>query len=713
MNQYYTGSPMDKDRNLAISDTGLGRFPPMDVQYRALVEENELLRREIQVARKAGEITANLVVKQFEETEKILHRFQVANSQRKAVLNSAAQISIIATNREGLITVFNTGAENLLGYRSEEIIGKKTPEIFHLASELDAVSQKLGFRNGQDIQWLDVLFKYAIRGRLDKLDLTYIRKDGTQFPVEMTINGLVGPEGDINGVLCIAMDIAKKKRSEKALMESERKYRLLIRNLPNCVYKGYLDGSIDFFDNKIEQITGYSKEEFLSRRKTLYDLVYAEDLQYAKEKLKQALRTDNSYIREYRFLSKNGDIIWVQDGGQIIYGENGEIEFISGAFLDITERKLAETGLHESEEKYRSIFNSGPNPIFVLDRASLEILDANPMAEETYCYVKEEMRGKSFSLLGPVDDLSQRLTEFDQAEWPEACEVGSKVQHYKKGNIPFYVRVMTCPTRYKNRHAIILATTDLTEMLEKEAHLQQASKMTTLGEMSAGIAHEVNQPLNVIKMGSDFLTMMVEDRKTIVEKDLVEVAHQISGQVDRAVEIINRLREFGRKPDDAKKMVDLNRAVKMVYGIANQQLVLQNIRLILDLAENLPLILAHNTRIEQVIFNLVTNARDAINQKRETGFAAEDHTITIRSFTENEWTSMVITDTGIGIPANIRNKVFEPFFTTKEIGRGMGLGLSITYGIVRDYKGQIEIQSEEGVGSSIRLRFPASSHSKD
>ena len=206
-------------------------------------------------------------------------------------------------------------------------------------------------------------------------------------------------------------------------------------------------------------------------------------------------------------------------------------------------------------------------------------------------------------MLGPVDDLSQRLAEFDQAEWPEACEVGSKVQHYKKGDIPFYVRVMTCPIRYKNRHAIILATTDLTEMLEKEAQLQQASKMTTLGEMSAGIAHEVNQPLNVIKMGSDFLTMMVENRKTIAEKDLVKVAHQISGQVDRAVEII-----------------------------------------------------------EQVIFNLVTNTRDAINQKRETGFAAEDHAITIRSFTENEWTSMVITDTGIGIPADIRDKIFEPFF---------------------------------------------------
>ena len=706
MNQYTTNLRNGKGANLAMTHPQPADFAAADGLYRALIEENELLRKEIQVARKAGEITASLVVRQFEETEKILQRFQVANAQRKAVLNSAAQISIIATNKEGLITVFNTGAENLLGYRSEEIIGKKTPEIFHLDTELEAVSQKLNFGYGQKIQWLDVLFEYAMRGRLDKLELTYVRKDRSQFPVEMTINGLVGPEGDISGVLCIAMDIAVKKHSEKALRESERKYRLLIRNLPNFVYRGHLDGSIDFFDDKIELITGYSKEEFLSRRKTWYDLVYPEDLQYAKEKFKQALQTDNSYIREYRFLSKSGDIIWVQDGGQIIYGENGEIEFISGAFLDITERKLAEKAVQESEEKYRSIFNSGPNPIFVLDRTTLEILDANPMAEETYGYSKEEMRGRSFSFLGPAEEIKARLTEFDQDSWPEACVVGSKVQHYRKRNVPFYARVTACPIRYKNSDAVILATTDLTEMLEKEAQLLQASKMTTLGEMSAGIAHELNQPLNAIKMGSDYLTMMVEDRQKIAEKNLVEVAQQISGQVDRAVEIINRLREFGRKPDFVKKRVDLNRAVRVIHGIVNQQLVLQNIKLNLDLAENLPPILAHNTRIEQVIFNLVSNAQDAINQKREAGSAAEAHAITIRSFTADDSAALVVTDTGTGIPADLRDKVFEPFFTTKEVGRGMGLGLSITYGIVKDYNGRIEIQSEEGVGSSIRLTFP-------
>jgi PAS domain S-box-containing protein len=681
-------------------------FETTDYRYQALVEENVLLRKEIQVARHAADITANLVVKQFEETEKILHRFQVANAQRKAVLNSATQIAIIATNKEGIITVFNTGAENLLGYSAEEIIGKHTPEIFHLKSELVLMGQKLSSPSGQRTKRLDVFFEYAIRGRLEKFDFTFVRKDRSEFPVEMTINALREPDGEVSGLLCIAMDIAEKKRSERALMESERKYRLLIRNLPNCVYRGYIDGCIDFFDDKIEQITGFSKEEFLSRKKNWYSLVYEEDLEYAKEKFKQALRTDKSYIREYRFLSKSGEIIWVQDGGQIIYGENGEVEFIIGAFLDITERKLSEKALHESEEKYRSIFNSGPNPTFVLDRRTLEILDANPIAEESYGYLKEELIGRSFSLLGPVDDLTGRLFESGQEDWTKACVVSSKVRHYKKGHLAFFVRVTACPIRYKNRDAIILATADITEMLEKDAQLLQASKMTTLGEMSAGIAHELNQPLNVIKMGSEYLKMMIANRKNISETNLTEVTNQISAQVDRASDIINRLREFGRKSDFAKEKVDLNKAVRIIYGIVHQQLSLQNIKVNIELEDKLPQILAHNTRIEQVIFNLITNARDAILQKKNAGFQSDAHAVTVRTFAEKDRVTVTVSDTGIGIPTNIRSKVFEPFFTTKEVGRGMGLGLSITYGIVRDYGGEIEIQSEEGAGTTIRLTFP-------
>jgi histidine kinase len=334
------------------------------------------------------------------------------------------------------------------------------------------------------------------------------------------------------------------------------------------------------------------------------------------------------------------------------------------------------------------------------------ILDANPMAEETYGYSKEDLIGRSFKDLGPVDDVLQGLADFDNYDWPKACVIGSKVQHYQKSKKPFYVRVTACPISYKDRKAIILATTDITEMLEKEAQLLQADKMTMLGEMSAGVAHELNQPLNAIKMGNEYLKMMVEQGNSIPEKDLLAVASQVSEQVDRASEIINRLREFGHKPGFAKEKVDVNKPIQMVAGMVKQQLGLQNIQMDVYLEENLPHIWGHNNSIEQVILNLVTNARDAINEKKDARLDSGYDVIIIRSFRENDRVAVSVSDTGAGIPEADKIRIFEPFFTTKEVGKGMGLGLSITYGIVKDYGGEIKLYSDEGTGTTFKLTFP-------
>jgi histidine kinase len=234
----------------------------------------------------------------------------------------------------------------------------------------------------------------------------------------------------------------------------------------------------------------------------------------------------------------------------------------------------------------------------------------------------------------------------------------------------------------------------------------QASKMTTLGEMSAGIAHELNQPLNAIKMGSEYLKMMVESQKMIPEENLVEVSDRINEQVDRASEIIDHLREFGHKPDFAKEKVDINQAVRVTHGIVAQQMRLQNIRVTLDLENNLPPILARNTRIEQVIFNLLTNALDALIQGEKTQSAVDKPAIIVRSFLENGRVTLTVSDNGAGIAKEALDKVFEPFFTTKEVGSGMGLGLSITYGTVKDYNGVIDIQSAEGEGTTVKMQFP-------
>jgi PAS domain S-box-containing protein len=669
------------------------------------VQENELLKEEIRVSRESAEITAALVVKQFEETERVLRRFQVANAQRKAVLDSAAHLAIMATEQTGTITVFNKGAENLLGYHASEVIGQMTPVVFHSPRELKSRAKSLRLRLAQDFDAVDLFFHYAQQETDDTQEWTYVHKNGTHFPVNLSIDPLRDVEGAISGFLCIAADITEKKRSERALKESERNYRLLMDNIPNIVFKGYSDGAIDFFDDKIEALTGYSREEFASRKIKWPELVYEDDRAGRYEQFVRALKADHQYIREYRIRRKDGAIVWVQASSQIVYDADGKIDFITGAMLDITKRKTAEAALHDSEEKYRSLFDSGPNPIFVLDSENLNIIDVNPAAIDSYGYSKEEMLGQPFSRLGEFEIQAQDLDPLAASAWPNGCFIDQKARHHKKDGTPFYLRVKACPIKYKDEPALILAATDITEAIEKDAQLFQATKMQTLGEMSAGMAHELTQPLNAIKIGNDFIRRMIEQGKQPTAEDLDRVALEVTNQVRRATDIINRLREFGRKPDFQQEPVDLNAVITSVLKIIGQQLLLINIHVDVDLDPLLPKILANFNRMEQVLFNLVSNARDAIEQLAGDAASAQTCTITVRTFTDAQDVVCTVADTGVGISIDDKDKIFEPFYTTKEVGKGMGLGLSIVYGIVRDYGGTIEAGPGDDCGTCMTLRF--------
>ena len=388
-------------------------------------------------------------------------------------------------------------------------------------------------------------------------------------------------------------------------------------------------------------------------------------------------------------------------------GVKDEVRQLSRSFINMTNRiKESQAKLKESDNKYRSLFTSGPNPIFVLDRTTLKILSANPSAEEVYGYTKEELVGRPFTDLGPFELDENKLTEFSAQHAGKVSIISSKVQYFKKGRQAFYVNVHACPAPYEDKDALIVATTDISEMVEKDSQLIQASKMTTLGEMSAGIAHELNQPLNAIKMGSEFLEMMIEKEERIPERELFQIVREVSSQVDRAEGIIRRLRDFGRKTDFTKEKLFINDPIKSVLDIIGRQLRLQNIDVQLQLTANLPPILAHHNRIEQVIFNLLTNARDAINLKEESGHRNNQRNILIKSFTEDNQVVVTVSDTGIGIDPAVKAQIFEAFFTTKKMGEGMGLGLSITSGIVEDYGGKINIDSKEGQGTTFYLSFP-------
>jgi PAS domain S-box-containing protein len=388
-----------------------------------------------------------------------------------------------------------------------------------------------------------------------------------------------------------------------------------------------------------------------------------------------------------------------------------EIGILASSFDQMTQRlQGSEQELKASEEKYRSLFDNDPNPIFVFDRSTFQIIDANIRATEKYGYSKEELLQMSFRDLGDPEDA-----EKIRASVVEACIFLPKVRHRKKDGSRMHVDIHSCPRVHLGEDVIIANIADISDSIQAEAQLIQASKMATLGEMSAGVAHELNQPLNAIRIGSDLIKKMV-DRGERLEPDLAgKVSREISAQVERAANIINHLREFGRKSEsDELEKVNINKPIRDVFTVLGQQLKLRQIKVNLDLDENLPPVYGVNNRLEQVFINLVMNARDAIEEMLEKSYEKErEGLLTIRTYQEKGRVVAVVRDNGIGMPERVKEKVFEPFFTTKDLGRGTGLGLSISYGIIKDYEGTIEVESMPGSGTIFKISLPGLATEED
>jgi PAS domain S-box-containing protein len=397
---------------------------------------------------------------------------------------------------------------------------------------------------------------------------------------------------------------------------------------------------------------------------------------------------------------------WIEEEDES-EGEDEISQLTSSFNRMLVHLKASEARLRESEEKYRFIFDHAPTPIFVIDAEDMRILDVNARAEEEYQYTREELLNMSFADLGLDRDRERTATRLQQLYSTEVTLL-PVMQHRRRDESIFMVNYQTCLSSYRNRPAVIAAVWDVTERLEKHARLIQAGKMATLGEMATGIAHELNQPLNVVKLGCDYLNKKLKACHYVSIEELGQVTAELGGSVERASRIINHLRQFGRKADNTMMPLDINMPIRNVFNLLGSQLEAQEIEWHLDLADDLPQILGDSIRLEQVFVNLILNAKDAI-LKHKKSFPDEitEKTVTIRTLMEDERLVVTVADTGSGVPESIRNKIFEPFFTTKKTGEGTGLGLSISYGIIKEHNGTIEIIAEQKQGATFRLTFPA------
>lgn len=401
-------------------------------------------------------------------------------------------------------------------------------------------------------------------------------------------------------------------------------------------------------------------------------------------------------------VKKDGNLShWVVNTSPIRDAE-GNIAYVMETSLDTTKMKLLEDEIRRSEKKYRDIFNQIPNPVFVLDKSDLTVLDCNEMVTAVYGFQKSDLVRSSFLNLFEDAEREQVARELMSSD-----DVTHTRQKTKDGRTIF-VNLRISPSDYLGRGTFLVTASDVTKRLLAEQHLIQASKMATLGEMATGIAHELNQPLSVIKTASSFMAKKVKKGEPISEDILKTMAEEIDSHVDRASRIINHLREFGRKSEVKREKVMVNEALEKALDIFSQQLKLRDIEVEKDLDAELPFILANSNRLEQVFINLLINARDAIEERVEkAGETGATKKIFLKTGVVNGKVVVQVRDTGSGIPKHILEKVFEPFFTTKTVGKGTGLGLSISYGIVQDYEGTIEVETRENEGSTFILSFPA------
>jgi histidine kinase len=393
-----------------------------------------------------------------------------------------------------------------------------------------------------------------------------------------------------------------------------------------------------------------------------------------------------------------------------IKNTEGKIVAVLEMSLDITERKALEEKLETSERKYHEIFNHIPNPVFVLDYDSLEILDCNKSVTVVYDLTRQDILGRSFLDLFLPEERSQYA-----ANIRTASEL-NQIKHLHKNQNRLVVNIRISPGEYPGRKVLLVTTSDITKRLETEQNLIQASKMATLGEMATGIAHELNQPLSVIKTASSFFIKKLDRRQTIEESTLGSMLKKIDANVDRATRIIAHMRQFARKSDLKLERVQLNDILQRAFEIFSQQLKLRSIEVAWETDPDLPKIDADPGRLEQVFINLLINARDAIEDRwgvAEAGLG--EKRIILATRLAEQAVVCEVCDTGTGIPANMAEKIFEPFFTTKQAGKGTGLGLSISYGIVQDCRGSIKVKPHASGGACFLLEFPLpeKAHGKD
>lgn len=483
----------------------------------------------------------------------------------------------------------------------------------------------------------------------------------------------------------IALGIARK-RSEFALNSSEGRYRAVVENLREVVFQMDEFGHWTFLNPAWAAATGFAVPDSL---KTFFlDYIHHDDRAQNRHIFLELIEHKIDYCRyETRLLTKDGKVLWMEVFAQRKQDAEGRVTGLSGSLNNVTEHKLSEGQV----QKLAAFPRVNPNP--VLEFAT----------DGRVSYFNDAARLLAASL--GQDDLTAILPPGAGGIAQACLNTG---QNHLREQIIIAGRTLTWsffPVVFSQ--VVHCYGSDVTEVVSLEAQFRHAQKLESIGQLAAGVAHDFNNILTVIQGYADLLLTRCQQ-----ETALTGPLKQISDATRRASSLTRQLLTFSRKQVIQMRIISLNTVLGNLSSILSR-LLGEDIALVDSFAGELPSIQADAGMIEQVVMNLVVNARDAMpkgGQLRmatslvEVDFAHIQRQVSAR---QGLFVCLEIADTGCGMSADTLSRIFEPFFSTKEVGKGTGLGLATVYGIIKQHQGWIEVTSEPGIGTTFKVFLPA------
>ena len=605
------------------------------------------------------------------------------NAELIAALVQSSDAGIIGKTLGGLVTSWNTGAQRIFGYSADEMIGKP----------IDILSSPS--RPGE---MKEILAQLGRGKKIERFETERRRKDGTIIRVLLTVSPILDGKGKIVGASKIVHDITAQQMAQERLQELTQALVLA----PTMVRQ--LDGTIELWGGGLERLYGYSATEAVGRKShELLQTVFPDPIAYINAELRRDGHWEGELVHKHR----NGTPIIVSSYW-ITSRRQGAASSIVELDLDVTEERYAQTMLGEREARLRSVLETAPDAIITIDERGI-MQSFSQASERLFGYAAGEVIGQNVKVLMPDPYRSGHdgyLNRYKHTGEKHIIGIGRTVKAQKKDGTVFPIELAVGEVGEPGRNRIFTGfIRDLTARQKMEEDLRQAQKMEAVGQLTGGLAHDFNNLLTTISGNHEMLERRLTDP---TQRELLKEAQEAT---ELGAQLARRLLAFGRRTPLRAEPIDLGAIAASMSDMMRRTLG-ATISLETVFEPDLPLTMCDPGQVENVLLNLAINARDAMPQggrlvvETKSATLATAYAADHLEVTPGEYVLLSVADTGTGMTEEVRRRAFEPFYTTKGPGAGSGLGLSMVHGFVKQSGGHVDIDSQLGRGTTIRIYLP-------